>query len=694
MNVASLGISVDSGSADTGARALDNLVGASKRAEAAAAAMSRASYSAAQATKAEAAAALAAARASNTSTVAEKAAARSAYQNASAAAAAAKALYAKDRASMAAANADDIASAAANANTQALHAQSAAAAKTAAAVRSAGVAVNDNARRMGGSMSGLAAQFQDIGVTAAMDMNPMIIGLQQGTQIAGQMEMALQGGVSASTVFGTALRSLLSPVSLVAIGLTVAAAAAIQMVDWAAAGAGALNMLADALEVIAPYAAMAAAGLALLYAPAIIGGIVQVIALLARMTTAAVGAAVAMAAANPAAAFVLGITAAVAAANIFRDELTQIFGFDIVGAAKDGVNMIIGTFVGGYNGIVAAWNLLPAALGDVAARAGWMFAEQIRYWINESLLLVGDFIDSLNDKLGTSIAIPNLLGPIKAPKSSGAAAGLSNAIAEAMKSAQGVDYVGEIGGAISKGASAAAEKLRELAAGFGEVDEAAKKAGKGAGKDDPWKGLRKATDDTLKKMQELAEKSREAAKTLGQGLGGIFEGLINKTMTWKDAALSALKAVLQYMNTMNINQGGKGLFGGGFLQGLIGGFLGMSFANGGAFQGGNVIPFANGGVVNKPTLFPMANGAGLMGEAGPEAIMPLKRGPSGRLGVEMSGAGGSSVSIGDTNVIIQGNVDRDTLPDIREILKERDKRLKNEVFGAINQNRTRGTRLA
>lgn len=74
--------------------------------------------------------------------------------------------------------------------------------------------------------------------------------------------------------------------------------------------------------------------------------------------------------------------------------------------------------------------------------------------------------------------------------------------------------------------------------------------------------------------------------------------------------------------------------------------------------------------------------------------MPLKRGPSGRLGVEMSGAGGSSVSIGDTNVIIQGNVDRDTLPDIREILKERDKRLKNEVFGAINQNRTRGTRLA
>ncbi len=40
-----------------------------------------------------------------------------------------------------------------------------------------------------------------------------------------------------------------------------------------------------------------------------------------------------------------------------------------------------------------------------------------------------------------------------------------------------------------------------------------------------------------------------------------------------------------------------------------------------------------GGVVGGPTIFPFANGIGLMGEAGPEAIMPLSRGADGKLGV-------------------------------------------------------------
>jgi lambda family phage tail tape measure protein len=72
-------------------------------------------------------------------------------------------------------------------------------------------------------------------------------------------------------------------------------------------------------------------------------------------------------------------------------------------------------------------------------------------------------------------------------------------------------------------------------------------------------------------------------------------------------------------------------------------------ANGNAFASNGIVPFAMGGtftnsVVSSPTLFKFADGAGLstgvMGEAGPEAIMPLKRGPGGRLGVEASGAGG------------------------------------------------------
>jgi len=67
-------------------------------------------------------------------------------------------------------------------------------------------------------------------------------------------------------------------------------------------------------------------------------------------------------------------------------------------------------------------------------------------------------------------------------------------------------------------------------------------------------------------------------------------------------------------------------------------------AKGTAFNaGGSVHPFANGGIVSSPTLFKFANGTGLMGEAGPEAIMPLKRSPDGKLGVQASGGGANVV---------------------------------------------------
>src|SRR5690606_22254499 len=56
-----------------------------------------------------------------------------------------------------------------------------------------------------------------------------------------------------------------------------------------------------------------------------------------------------------------------------------------------------------------------------------------------------------------------------------------------------------------------------------------------------------------------------------------------------------------------------------------------------------VTPFAKGGVIASPSYFPLGRGLGLAGEAGPEAIMPLQRGPDGRLGV--AGGGGGAVHV-------------------------------------------------
>ncbi len=70
----------------------------------------------------------------------------------------------------------------------------------------------------------------------------------------------------------------------------------------------------------------------------------------------------------------------------------------------------------------------------------------------------------------------------------------------------------------------------------------------------------------------------------------------------------------------------------------------LGFARGGVIGAGRVQPFAQGGVVAAPTYFPMRGGAGLMGEAGPEAILPLRRGSDGRLGVA-AGASERPVSV-------------------------------------------------
>lgn len=77
----------------------------------------------------------------------------------------------------------------------------------------------------------------------------------------------------------------------------------------------------------------------------------------------------------------------------------------------------------------------------------------------------------------------------------------------------------------------------------------------------------------------------------------------------------------------------------------------VASANGNVFNSGNVQAFANGGaftnsIVSSPTLFPMANGGtGLMGEAGAEAIIPLDRDSSGKLGVNASGLGGGGSNV-------------------------------------------------
>lgn len=107
-----------------------------------------------------------------------------------------------------------------------------------------------------------------------------------------------------------------------------------------------------------------------------------------------------------------------------------------------------------------------------------------------------------------------------------------------------------------------------------------------------------------------------------------------------DAALQA--ALSNIVNSLTQMSAGTPL--GGFLSWLGGGVT--ESANGNVFSGGDVVPFASGGVVASDTYFPMAGGkVGLMGEAGPEAIMPLTRGSDGKLGVKSSSSAANKVQV-------------------------------------------------
>lgn len=157
-----------------------------------------------------------------------------------------------------------------------------------------------------------------------------------------------------------------------------------------------------------------------------------------------------------------------------------------------------------------------------------------------------------------------------------------------------------------------------------------------------------AFDGEMARMRETMVFTGREMDSLSRGLGGglrrAFDGLVFDGMKLSDALKGVGKAISDTIYGIAMKPVTNAI-GGALAQGIAG-VMGafMPFAQGGAFAQGKVMPFANGGVVSSPVTFPMRGGRGLMGEAGPEAIMPLARGADGRLGVQAQG-GGRAVNV-------------------------------------------------
>lgn len=110
-----------------------------------------------------------------------------------------------------------------------------------------------------------------------------------------------------------------------------------------------------------------------------------------------------------------------------------------------------------------------------------------------------------------------------------------------------------------------------------------------------------------------------------RSFGAALTGALKSATVDGRALEDVLRSLAARMSAIALSSGLKPLE--GLLARGIGGLI------------GSVTPFAKGGVVSAPTYFPNGAGIGLMGEAGAEAILPLKRGPDGALGVAAGGGG-------------------------------------------------------
>lgn len=190
-------------------------------------------------------------------------------------------------------------------------------------------------------------------------------------------------------------------------------------------------------------------------------------------------------------------------------------------------------------------------------------------------------------------------------------------------------------------------------------------------------GMREGFANWVDTASDYASQSADLVNNTMSGLvGNISEALAGNKVDWEDWSKSVLASMQKIiLNAMIVNSLQSSMGGGGFLGGLFGGSAGGTTpsgsynsaasglqlnAKGGAYASASLSAYSNS-IVRSPTYFAFAKGAGLMGEAGPEAIMPLTRSADGSLGVRVTGAQTSPAGSGEINITqhftISGNGD-------------------------------------
>ena len=169
-------------------------------------------------------------------------------------------------------------------------------------------------------------------------------------------------------------------------------------------------------------------------------------------------------------------------------------------------------------------------------------------------------------------------------------------------------------------------EIATVASAKGVLDTNAKAA------EDSKKAWEKAADDINRSMTDSLFQAMESNKPIAQAFAESFGNALKTTLlrAVSDSLMAPIRSVLSQL----VSSAGPAL------ASML-----TASANGNAFGPSGMMAFATGGVVSGATAFRYAGGLGVMGEAGPEAILPLTRTSSGDLGVKAQGGNVGAVSI-------------------------------------------------
>jgi len=447
----------------------------------------------------------------------------------------------------------------------------------------------------------IAAQFQDIAVTSAMGMSPMLIAMQQGTQVAAiinSMEKPILG-------LKQAFLSVINPVSLTAIAFTGLAAVLVQSVNWTSVFRSSILAIGNAVEHVLPYITALGVGLAIFYSPALLAGlktlVIGFVSLSKAMVTIAKSSGFLAALLSPLGLVAAGVSVLLTLMYAFRDSIKEITGLDLFGWL-DTLGKKLGSAI---RGMAPSLETTSEEIGKVV--------EKTDEWAK--------IVDSTRDNINRLHMELGLTG----------------------KDTYTVTKVTEEYDLLSD----ALKKNINLNEKFGEVTKK------------QWLLEQAETIALLAQEQEKQNAIIEKQTEAYENLKGVFQGFFSEMRSdlakgksmWESFG-NAVSNVLDKLLDKLMDLGTDVLFDAFDLKGSMGGFLTSVF---GGFSSATETPtttHAKGGVftnsvVSRPTAFTYAKGGafGVMGEAGPEAIMPLRKAPDGSLGVRSDGGGGVVVNI-------------------------------------------------